>query len=242
MIITDEQQRGVEAALLEAGQKGAPMDLGFAEGDADAQDGAFAIGADAQGDEHGAIEHLAAQADFFVPRVEEDIAAGFQGPGAPAFQFDIEFGGALADLGGTDGMAAELFDDGGDFAGGDALDIHFGDGQFEGLLAADALLEGGRIEVQISAHLGDLELDGPTTRGERFGFKTIGVAEAGIGAFIGPGLKGLGAFLAHGFINEQADAFGEAAGTIFSEQLQNGVQKFRIALVGHVVIYVGCVC
>jgi hypothetical protein len=24
--------------------------------------------------------------------------------------------------------------------------------------------------------------------------------------------------------------------------LQNGVQKFRIALVGHVVIYVGCVC
>jgi hypothetical protein len=24
--------------------------------------------------------------------------------------------------------------------------------------------------------------------------------------------------------------------------LQNGVQKFRIALVGHVVVYVGCVC
>ena len=67
------------------------------------------------------------------------------------------------------------------------------------------------------------------------------MTQAGVGAFIGPGLKGLGAFLAHGFINEQADAFGETAGTIFSEQLQNGVQKFRIALVGHVVIYVGCV-
>ncbi len=60
VVITDEQAGGMEAALLEAGEKGAPMDLGFAEGDADAQDGAFAIGADAQGDEHGAIEDLAA--------------------------------------------------------------------------------------------------------------------------------------------------------------------------------------
>jgi hypothetical protein len=205
VVITDEQQGGMEAALLQAGEKDAPMDLRFAEGNTDPQDTAFAIGADTQGDQHGAIEHLAALADLFVPRVEEDIAAGFQGPGAPAFQFGVQLGRALADLGGADGVAAELFDDGGDFAGGDALDIHFGNGQFEGLLAADAFLKGGRIEVQISAHLGDLELDGPTASGERFGFKTIGVAEAGIGAFIGPGLKGLGAFLAHGFINEQAD-------------------------------------
>ena len=32
-------------------------------------------------------------------------------PGAPAFQFGIEAGGALADLDGTDGLTAEMFDD-----------------------------------------------------------------------------------------------------------------------------------
>jgi len=122
-------------------------------------------------------------ADFFVAGVEEDIAAGFERAGAPGFQLHIQLGGALADLGGADGVAAELFDDGGDFAGGDALDIHFGAGQFEGLLAADALLEGGGIEVQIAAHLGDLKLDGPTAGSQGFGFEAIGVAEPSIGAF-----------------------------------------------------------
>ena len=39
--------------------------------------------------------------------------------------------------------------------------------------------------------------------------------------------------LAHGFIDDQADAVGEAAGAFLVEELQNGVQKFRIALVGH---------
>jgi hypothetical protein len=138
-------------------------------------------------------------------------------------------------------VAAELLDDGGDFAGGNALDIHFGDGQFEGLLAADAFLEGGGIEVQIAAHWGDLELDGTTAGGEGLGFEAIGVAKAGLGAFIGLGLEGVGSFLAHGFIDEPPDAFGETAGAIFSEQLQNGVQEFRIGLVGHVVRDVGSV-
>ena len=65
-------------------KKVAPMDFGLAEGDIDAEDGAFAIGADADGDKHGAV----------------------------------------ADLGGTDLMAAEFLNDFGDFAGGDALNIH----------------------------------------------------------------------------------------------------------------------
>ena len=242
VVITDEQAGGMEAALLEAGEKGAPMDLGFAEGDADAQDGAFAIGADAQGDEHGAIEDVSSLTDLFIAGVNEDIAAGFDRPGAPAFQFGVEAGGALADLGGADGLAAELFDDGRDLAGGNALDVHFGQGQFEGLFAADALLEGGGIEVQIAAHLRDLELNGTAAGDEGFGFETIGVAQAGVGAFIGLGLEGLGTLLAHGFIDEQADALGEAAGAFLIEQLQNGVQKFRIAVVGHFGIDVGCVC
>ena len=219
VVITDEQAGGMEAALLEAGEKGAPMDLGFAEGDADAQDGAFAIGADAQGDEHGAIEDLASLPDLFIAGVNEDIAAGFERPGAPAFQFGVQPGGALADLGGTDGLAAELFDDGRNLAGGNALDVHFGQGQFEGLFAADALLEGGGIEVQIAAHLRDLELNGTTAGDEGFGFETIGVTQAGVGAFIGLGLEGLGTLLAHGFIDEQADALGEATGAFLIEEL-----------------------
>ena len=242
VVVTDEQCGGMEAALLEAGEEGAPVDLGFAQGDADAQDGAFAIGADAQGDEHGAIEDLATLADFFIAGVNEDIAAGFDGPGAPAFQFGVEPGGALADLGGADGVAAELFHDGRDFAGGNALNVHFGQGQFERLFTADPLLEGGGIEVQIAADLRDLELNGAAAGDEGFGLETIGVAQAGVGSFIGLGLEGLGTLLAHGFIDEQADALGEAAGAFFIEELQNGVQKFRIALVGHFGVDVGCVC
>jgi hypothetical protein len=61
------------------------MDFGLAQGDAGAEDGTFAIGPDAQGNQDGAVEDLAALADFFVAGVNEDIAAGFDGPGAPAF-------------------------------------------------------------------------------------------------------------------------------------------------------------
>jgi hypothetical protein len=39
----------MQAALLETGQKGAPMDFGFAQGHADAKEGTFAIGPDPQG-------------------------------------------------------------------------------------------------------------------------------------------------------------------------------------------------
>ena len=233
VVITDEQRGGMEAALLEAGEKGTPVDLGFAEGDADAQNGAFAIGADAQGNEDGAIEDLAALPDLFIAGVNEDIAAGFNWAGAPAFEFGVEQGGALTDLGGADGVAAELFDDGRDLAGGDALDIHFSQGQFEGLIAANALLQGGGKEVQIAANLGDLELDAAGRGGQGFGFEAIGIAQAGVGALIGLGLEDLAAFLAHGFIDEQADAFGKAAGAFVIEELHHGVQKFRLVLVGH---------
>lgn len=242
VVITDEQERGMQTALLEAGQEGAPMDFGFAQGHADAEDGTFAIGPDAHGNEHGTIEDLAALADFFIAGINKNVEAGFEWPRAPAFEFGVEQGGALTDLGGANGVAAELFDDGRDLAGGNALDIHFGQGEFEGLLAANALLQGGRIEIQVAADLGDLKLDEAGTGGQRFGLEAIGVAQAGVGAFIGLGLERLAALLAHGFIDEQADAFGKTARAFVIEELQNGIQKFRIAGVGHKVMDVGCVC
>ena len=102
----------------------APMDFGLAEGGTDAEDGAFAIGADADGDERGAVAQEATVADFFITGVEDKIGIGLQGTFAPELEFDIEFGGTGADMGGTDLMAAEFLNDFGDFAGGDALDIH----------------------------------------------------------------------------------------------------------------------
>ena len=43
-------------------------------------------------------------------------------------------------------------------------------------------------------------------------FEAIGLALPGFGAFVGLGLERLGAFLAHGFIDQEAEAFGEAVG------------------------------
>jgi len=96
------------------------MHLGFAQGHADAQNGAFAIQPNAQGDEHGAVQQASAPADFFVTSVDENVRETAQRAIAPDFQFGVQRRGALADLGGTDGVATELFDDGGDFAGGNA--------------------------------------------------------------------------------------------------------------------------
>lgn len=107
------------APLLEADQEGPPMNFGLAEGHAAPEEGAFAVGPDAQGNQDGAVEDQAALADFFVAGIQKDISARWEGALTPAFQFGVEFGGTLADLGGTDFAAAELLDNGGDFAGGE---------------------------------------------------------------------------------------------------------------------------
>ena len=50
------------------------------------------------------------------------------------------------------------------------------------------------------------------------------------------------AFDAHGFVDEETEAFGEAVVALLSQKLQDVVQEFRIGVVGHVVLDVGCVC
>jgi hypothetical protein len=42
------------------------------------------------------------------------------------------------------------------------------------------------------------------------------------------------AFLVHGLVEQQAEAFGEAGGALSGEELQNSVEKVRIVVVGHV--------
>ena len=50
------------------------------------------------------------------------------------------------------------------------------------------------------------------------------------------------AFDAHGFVDEDAEAFGEAGVALLCQELQDIVQEFRISAVGHVWFGVGCVC
>ena len=54
-------------------EEGAPVDFGFTEGDAHAEESAFAVGGDAHGDQDGTIEQLAILADFFIPGIDHKI-------------------------------------------------------------------------------------------------------------------------------------------------------------------------
>ena len=66
MGIANDETGATEAAGDEGGKELAPMDFGLAQGGADAEDGAFAIGADADaaGDKHRAVAQEASGADF----------------------------------------------------------------------------------------------------------------------------------------------------------------------------------
>ena len=119
MIVADDVGDAAPAALEEALEEGPPMHFGLTEGDTHTEDDALACGGDAQGDEDGTVAELAVVADFFVAGIEHQIGTRSQGPVAPLLEFGVQEFGAVADLGGTDGGAAEFLDDGGDFAGGD---------------------------------------------------------------------------------------------------------------------------
>ena len=242
VIVADDERDPAQATLDEALEEGTPMDFGLTEGDADAQDDPLACGGDAQGDEDGAVAELAVMADFFVPGIEDQIGELTQRAVAPFLEFGVQEFGAVADLGGADGGAAEFLDDGGDFAGGDVLDIHFGHGESEGLLGAETLFEGAGIEGGSAADLRHAEGDGTDAAGEGFGFVAVGVTLAGGGALVGLGLEDVLPFDAHGLVNEEAEAFGEAVVALLGEKLQDVTQEFRIGVVGHVWFGVGRVC
>jgi len=149
-------------------------------------------------------------------------------------EFGVEEFGARADLEELTLVPPEFFDNGGDFAGGDALDIHFSHGEFEGLLGADPFFQGAGIEGGFAPDLRHAEGDGADAAGEGLGFVAVGVTLAGVGAFVGLGLEDLMAFDAHRFVDEQADALGEAGVTLLGQELQDVVQEIRLGRVGHV--------
>ena len=241
MGITDDEGEAVKTAVLEGVEEGAPVDFGLAQGDADTQDGAFAIKADAHGYENGAVQELAALADLLVAGIKDHVGACMERAFAPGLEFAVEPGGAGADLGRADAMAAKLLDDFGDLAGGYALDIHLGQSKLEGLFAADALFESAGVKVHAVADLRNTELNGADAGSQGLGFEAVGTALTGVTTLVGPGLEDSRAFLDHGLVDEQAEALGKSAGTFGGEKLQNGGQKIRIDLVGHVWVFVGSV-
>jgi len=98
VVVADDEFHAGEATELEAGEELAPMDLGLAEGDADAEDGAFAVGADAEGDEDCTVDEMAAVTDLFVACVEEDVGGLAEGALASEGEGGVEFCGAGTDL------------------------------------------------------------------------------------------------------------------------------------------------
>ncbi len=91
----------------------------------------FPSGADAESDEVGAVEKAAGLADFFVEGIEDDVSKSAERAGALIGEVGVELSGAVVDVSGADGGAVKFLQNGGDFASGHALHIHFGQGQSE---------------------------------------------------------------------------------------------------------------
>ena len=131
-----------DAAFLQSVQEGAPVDFRLGEGAADAEDDAFAIVAtNPIGDESGTVADDPVDADFVVGGIKGHVADRRQGAVAPFFEFGVELLVEIGDLAGGDLQAAEFFHDFGDSAGADALDIHGGNGGFEGAITARTLFQ-----------------------------------------------------------------------------------------------------
>ena len=148
---------------------------------------------------------------------------GLDGTGAPSLDFFVELFGGLADLGGGDFKTAEFFHDFGNFAGGDALEIHFGDGGGEGLLTALTTLEGGGKEgLGAVAHLRDGDFDGADASVESAVFKTVGVAVSVFGALVCGRPDMALSFDKHGLVNKSRDGLWEPFKSV-SEDCIEGV-------------------
>ena len=66
-----------------------------------------------------------------------------------------------------------------------------------------------------------------------FRFEAIGVALTGFSALVGLGSEGLGTLTKHGFVKENTKTAEQAFEAGFVELLQDGIQEFRVVLVGH---------
>ncbi len=125
------------------------MDLGFGEGAGDSEDHSLAFvpaHADADDDEGAAIPYHAVDTDLVVGGVEGDGFYVREGAFAPFFELGIELFGEDGNLAERDFEAVEFFHDFADAACANPFDIQGGDGRFEGVFAAESLLEKGGVQ------------------------------------------------------------------------------------------------
>ena len=165
------------------------------------------------------------------------MADGRNGPLAPRLEHGIHLGGGAADLGGGDFQPAELLEDLGHSAGGDALEIHLGDGHDQSALAALAALEGAGIEGLIAvADLGHVQFKRAEAGVERASFEAVGVAVAGRGTLVGSGAQMPVALDEHGVVDQERDGLGQAVEASGEDGVENFIGQANLVLFGH-----GCV-
>jgi hypothetical protein len=179
------------------------VDFRLGEGAADAEDHAFAIVAtNPVGDESGTIADDPVDADFVVGGINGHVADRRQGAVAPFSEFGIELLVEIGDLAGGDLEAAEFLHDFGDSAGADALDIHGGDGGFEGAITARTLFQQrcGKDPVAFT-NLGNGKFQGSDSGLEHAGLEAVGVAISLDSALVGSGSDVVFAFEHHGGVH-----------------------------------------
>ena len=91
------------------------------------------------------------------------------------------------------------------------------------MFAPLAFFQSRGIEFNRAAHLGDIEFYRAQASVIVFVFKTIGMALALFGALIRLGLQGVGSFDNHGFVNEDAQDFGQSIEAVVQQELHNRV-------------------
>ena len=231
--------RDADATRLEAREEPAPVHFGFRECAGNTKDKAFAvIASDADGDEGGAVADVAVDPDLVVGGVGKQVRNLRQRAFAPFFKLRVQFGGQVGDLGGGHLEATEFTHDLGHAAGAHALEIHAGDGGFEGAVAAAALLQKGGAERDVTApdlRRGQIEAAHGGLEGT--GLESIGVAVARFSPFIGSGADMPGPFHEHGGIHEQ---FGDLGQPFAEAVLKKAVDEIIVGGSGGVVFVHGC--
>ena len=96
VIVAGDVGDATQAALKEALEEGSPVNLRFAQGDADAQQGAFAVGPNPHGKEDGAVQQLAVLTNLFIAGIQDEIGKGTQRALAPFLEFGLQKSRSLA--------------------------------------------------------------------------------------------------------------------------------------------------
>src|SRR5665647_1540422 len=190
------------------------------------------LGVDADGHQDRAGDDRAAVADLLVAGVEDQVGHLAQGPFTPGLQLGVECGGGPADLGAADLGAAELLGDGGDLAGGDALDVHLGNGELQGSLAADALLQGRGIKVDAPG-LGDGQRDRAHSGQDGLGLEAVGIPLTPLGSLVGACPEGVGPFELHDLVEQEGEDLGHAVESVLGQEFPDLFEGVSLRVVGH---------